>query len=101
MLFYMITTVFIVLDAPLDLLPVNTGMRIQPRWEVKSVEGAAFFWNHDHRRFDFVGDEHTLGEASYKLLKEFCENLAEPYVKRDTLFTDDFVEVRPVYAIRV
>ena len=83
-------------DTPLDLQPVSNGMKMQPRWELKNTEERAFFWNHDHGRFDFNGGEHVIDEALYKLMEEINKWLGIELVKNSVR---NF-EVRPVFATR-
>ena len=91
-----ISVLLIMVNTPLDLQPVNNGMKVQPRWELKNVEGGAFFWNHDHRRFDFNGSDHLIDEALRKLMEEINEWIGIELVKSSIRS----FEVRPVFAIR-
>ncbi|KAL9122111.1 MAG: hypothetical protein Q9187_001333 [Circinaria calcarea] len=79
--FSLLQGLYILVDTPLDLQPVKDGMKMQPRWELKNMEGGAFFWNHDHGRFDFHGSEHLIDKALYKLMEEINKRLGEELVK--------------------
>ena len=94
--FGQLRVLFIMVDTPLDLQPVKNGMKMQPRWELKNVKGGAFFWNHDHGRFDFNESEHLIDEALRKLIEEINEWLSKELVKNSIRS----FEVRPVFAMR-
>ena len=93
-----IQSLSIVVDAPMDLKPVHNGMKMQSRWELKNLEGGAFIWNRDHRRFDFIGTKDAIDEALYNLIMKINKRLSKALVDDDHP-TRSF-EVRPVYAIK-
>ena len=93
--FGQLRVLFIIVDTPSDLQPVNNDMKIQPRWELKNV-GGAFFWNHDHGRFDLNESEHVIDEAPCKLIEEINKWLGKEFIKNSIRS----FEVRPVFAIR-
>ena len=88
--------VYIIVETPLDLQPVNNGITMQPRWELENMEGGAFFWNNDHDCFDFNGTEHLVDKALYKLIEEINQWLGGELFKSSI----SSFEVRPVFAVR-
>ena len=91
-------TLLILVDTPLDLQPVNDGMKMQPRWELKNMEEGAFFWNRHHRRFDYNGSRQVIDETLFRLIEDMNVKLAEA-LGRSHIRNLTF-EVRPVFAIR-
>ncbi|MCJ1387964.1 hypothetical protein MMC18_000807 [Xylographa bjoerkii] len=95
--FGQLKVLFIMVNTPLDLQPVNNDLKMQPRWEFKNIEEGTFFWNHDGSRFDFDKGEHVIDEALYKLIETINPWLCEELVKN----LNRSFEVRPVSAIRI
>jgi hypothetical protein len=61
---------YIVVDTPLDLQPMNDGMNMQPRWELKHVEESGFYWNHEDGLFYPFGSAYGIDDDLYKLIVE-------------------------------
>jgi hypothetical protein len=83
-------------NTPSDLQPVKNGMKMQPQWELKNIEGGIFIWNHNHNRFDCIQNDHIMDKALYKLMVEITTRLGTELVKRHI----KSFEVQPVFAVR-
>jgi hypothetical protein len=65
-------------------------------WEVKSKGERAFFWNHEHGRFD-SGDSDCIGsEALYRHIEAATKGLGEKIIETHLRH----LEIRPVYAVK-
>ncbi|EPE36558.1 hypothetical protein GLAREA_08721 [Glarea lozoyensis ATCC 20868] len=87
---------YLIIDPPSDLRPVNDGMKIQPRWNLKDSEGGSFIWNYESRSFDYRQGEETLDPALCALIREISMKLGEELTKNNII---EF-ETRPVFAVK-
>jgi hypothetical protein len=91
--FSAVSLLLIIVDAQPELLSGVEDV-VQRRWEVESIQGKAFSWNHDHGRFDLGGGEYIGNEALYRHIEKSCKGLGEILV-RDNIRR---FEIRPVHA---
>jgi hypothetical protein len=88
-----VSVLFIIVGAQPDL---EDGMKAQRRWELESIQGRTFSWNHDRRSFDFGNSDYIDGEALYRQIEEASKSLGEWI----TLRTIRSFEIRLVFAVR-
>lgn len=69
------------------------------RWEVEEVEGASLTWSNGKRDFELqVGNNEVFGDNSlYKRLREAAKRGLREELLKCRL---DFLEIRPVFAVR-
>ena len=94
--FSQLEVLFIIVDTQPDLQSTDNEMKVQRRWELESMQGEAFVWNHDRGGFYFRDSKNSGDEALYKLLGEANKGLGEELAK----YLVRRFEVQPVFAVR-
>ena len=94
--FFLLKVLFIIVDAPPDLLSAENDVKVQRHWEFESTQGGAFFWDYDRGSFDsgdseYIGDE-TLNRLIEKAKEGLGEGLAKNHIRS--------FKIRPVFAVR-
>ena len=86
---------FIIINTPPDLHPEENNMGIQQQWELESIQGATFSWDHDHNTF-VGGCDDINNQELYKLIQGASNGLGEKLVDNNK----HSFEVHPGFAVR-
>lgn len=92
--FMCLAVLFIIVNPQPDF--GDNNIKVQQQWELESIPGKAFFWNQNHRAFDFEGGENIDDEALYRRIEEAIKGLI-PTLIQNRIHS---FEIRPACAIR-
>lgn len=87
---------FIIVNAPSDLQPENTGAdtRLQQRWELDETQGPAYYWNGSG--FEWQDGVRVANDALYKRIEEVSNGIVDTLMENPK----SRYEIRPAFAVR-